>query len=61
VRTTNTTHNLFDVLGVAPLVRATFPSHYDRSRQFGLVISHGLWTRRFGRDPNIFGPHDDAR
>jgi putative ABC transport system permease protein len=52
---TITTHNLFRVLGVEPVVGSTFPAHYDRSRQFGLVISHGLWTRRFGRDPNIVG------
>jgi putative ABC transport system permease protein len=52
---TITTHNLFRVLGVEPIVGSTFPGHYDRSRQFGLVISHGLWTRRFGRDPNIVG------
>ena len=52
---TITTHNLFRVLGVELLVGSTFPAHYDRSRQFGLVISHGLWTRRFGRDPNIVG------
>jgi putative ABC transport system permease protein len=55
LQATITTHNLFDVLGVAPLVGTTFPVHYDRSRQFGLVISHDLWTRRFGRDPDIVG------
>jgi putative ABC transport system permease protein len=55
LQATITTHNLFEVLGVAPLVGRTFPAHYDRSRQFGLLISHGLWTRRFGRDPNIVG------
>jgi putative ABC transport system permease protein len=52
---TITTYNLFSVLGVELLVGSTFPAHYDRSRQFGLVISHGLWTRRFGRDPNVVG------
>lgn len=52
---TITTHNLFRVLGVAPMVGTTFPADADRSRRFELVISHGLWTRRFGRDPNIVG------
>jgi putative ABC transport system permease protein len=52
---TITTHNLFRVLGVAPLVGTTFPADADRSRRFELMISHGLWMRRFGGDPNIVG------
>jgi putative ABC transport system permease protein len=52
---TITTHNLFRVLGVAPIVGAPFDGGADRSRRFELVISHGLWTRRFGQDPNIVG------
>ena len=52
---TITTHNLFRVLGIAPLVGTTFPADADRSRRFELLISHGLWTRRFGQDPNIVG------
>jgi len=52
---TITTHNLFRVLGVEPLVGSTFPATLDRSRGFGLVISHGLWVRKFGRDPNVVG------
>lgn len=52
---TITTHNLFRVLGVEPLIGATFPAALDRSRGFGLVISHGLWVRKFGRDPNVVG------
>jgi len=55
LQATITTHNLFRVLGVAPLVGSTFPASFDRTRNFGLVISHGLWTRKFGRDPNIVG------
>jgi len=52
---TITTHNLFRVLGVGTQVGSTFPADADRSRRFDLVISHGLWTRRFGQDPNIIG------
>jgi predicted permease len=48
-------HNLFRVLGVAPLVGDTFPAALDRTRGFGLVISHGLWERKYGRDPNVVG------
>jgi predicted permease len=52
---TITTHNLFHVLGVQPFVGTTFPANLDRARGFGLVISHGLWQRKFGGDPNIVG------
>jgi putative ABC transport system permease protein len=52
---TITTHNLFAVLGVSPIVGSTFSDTFDRARNFGLVISHGLWTRRFGQDPAIVG------
>jgi putative ABC transport system permease protein len=55
LQATITTHNLFRVLGVEPLLGSTFPSTFDRTRNFGLVISHGLWVRKFGRDPNIVG------
>jgi putative ABC transport system permease protein len=55
LQATITTHNLFRVLGVQPLIGSTFPAGFDRTRNFGLVISHGLWTRKFGRDPNIVG------
>jgi putative ABC transport system permease protein len=52
---TITNHNLFAVLGVMPAVGGSFPATFDRTRNFGLVISHGLWTRRFGADPGIVG------
>lgn len=55
LQATITTHDLFDVLGVAPAIGGTFPETLDRSRGFGLVISHGLWVRKFGRDPNVVG------
>jgi putative ABC transport system permease protein len=55
LQATITTHNLFRVLGVPLFVGAAYPAESDRSRRFELVISHGLWTRRFGQDPNIVG------
>jgi putative ABC transport system permease protein len=55
LQATIATSNLFRVLGM-PLARGhTWPSSYDRSRQFALVISHGLWVRRFGSRPDIVG------
>ena len=50
---TITTHNIFRVLGTAPVIGGTWPDGYDRSRHFSVVISDGLWTRRFGRDPHV--------
>jgi putative ABC transport system permease protein len=55
LQATITTHDLFRVLGMEPLVGATFPASLDRTRGFGLVISYGLWVRKFGRDPNVIG------
>jgi putative ABC transport system permease protein len=52
---TITTANLFSVLGIAPQMGSVFPSEFDRTRQFGLVISHGLWQRRFGGEPDVVG------
>ena len=50
---TITTHNIFHVLGVEPVMGGTWPDSYDHSRHFSVVISHGLWQRRFGGDPNV--------
>jgi predicted permease len=55
LQATITTHDLFQVLGVQPLVGSTFPAAFDRTRNFGLVISYGLWMRMFGGDRNVVG------
>jgi putative ABC transport system permease protein len=55
LQATITTHDLFRVLGVQPLIGTTFPAEFDRTRNFGLVISYGLWVRKFNRDPQIVG------
>lgn len=52
---TITTANLFRVLGVPMAIGSPFDSDADRTRRFELVISHGLWARRFGQDPHIVG------
>lgn len=43
----------FDVLGVAPLIGDTF--HESRADANDVVLTYGLWTRRFGSDPGIVG------
>jgi len=49
--------NYFDVLGMRPIVgRAFRPEDDDVSRtDFAIVLSHDLWMRRFGGDPNVIG------
>lgn len=47
--------NLFDLLGVKPLLGATWPENHERAMVFEMVISHDLWQRRFGGDRNIIG------
>ncbi len=51
-----TAPNYFAVLGVKPQLGATFDPA-DRTPGFNeqVVISDGLWTRAFGRDPNVIG------
>lgn len=46
----------FDVYGVAPLIGRTFTQQEDMPGQPRVaVLSHRLWTRRFGADPTILG------
>jgi putative ABC transport system permease protein len=48
--------NLFDVLGVNPTVGRTFRAEEETPGSDQVVIlSHGLWQRRFGSDPNLVG------
>ena len=43
----------FDVLGVKPLLGDTF--HAGRADDRDVVLSYGLWVRRFASDPSIVG------
>src|SRR5438046_4903804 len=47
--------NLFDVLGVPPLLGRTFVPDDDRAGAHVVLLSYSLWQRRFGSDPNIIG------
>ena len=46
----------FNILGVEPLLGRTIaPSEQGPNGERVLVISHGLWQRRFGGDPSVLG------
>ena len=49
-------HNFFTVLGTAPTIGRTFLPEEDKpGGQRTVILSHGLWQRRFGGDPKIVG------
>ncbi len=47
--------NFLDVLDIQPLLGRWFTSAETRERAPVVVLSHRLWLRRFGEDPNIIG------
>ena len=48
--------DFFDMLGVrAELGRTFLPEEVDPARSGVVVLSHGLWQRRYGGDPDIIG------
>ncbi len=50
------TNSFFHVLGVQPFLgRAFRPEEDQPGAQTVVIISHGLWKRRFGSDPGIIG------
>ena len=53
---TNVTADFFKVLGVNPLLGRTFVAGEDApGKNTVCVLSHALWQRRFGGDPNVVG------
>jgi putative ABC transport system permease protein len=56
VRVYYLTHQFWDVMGVKPAIGRTFDKADDQpGAPSVIVISHGLWHRRFGGDPAILG------
>jgi len=48
------TGNFFDVIGTKPIMGRTFLEHENQAGSSQVaVITHSLWQRRFGGDPNI--------
>jgi hypothetical protein len=53
--------NFFDVLGIAPLAGGLQPADFAPASAWPrLLISHELWQRRFGADPDIVGRDVEA-
>jgi len=49
-------HNTFEMLGVAPTLGRSFrPEEDQRGAEGVIIISHGLWQKRFGADPSLVG------
>ncbi|HEU0179053.1 MAG TPA: ABC transporter permease, partial [Blastocatellia bacterium] len=49
-------HGTFAMLGVTPALGRTFhPEEDQRGAESVVIISHGLWQRRFGADPSLVG------
>jgi len=47
---------LFEILGVAPILGRTFTADEDQpDHDLVVILSYGLWQRRFGGDPNVLG------
>lgn len=56
ITVTRATRTLFATLGWQPVVGRGFLADEDQpSGPLVTVLSHGLWTTRFGSDPNIIG------
>ena len=50
------TASFFTVLGVRPLLGRTFlPEEEDPGRDRVVVLSYGLWNRRYGAEPSLVG------
>ncbi len=50
------TANFFEALAVKPAMGRTFlPEEDQRGHEQVVVLSHGLWERRFGSDPDLIG------
>jgi len=48
--------DFFETFGIAPrLGRSFLPEEEKEGRNSVVVLSHGLWQRRFGSDPNVVG------
>lgn len=50
-----TTGNFWKVLGAKPVIGHVFTEEEDEKSMQVVVISHGLWLRRYGGSPDVLG------
>ncbi|HST20729.1 MAG TPA: ABC transporter permease, partial [Blastocatellia bacterium] len=56
IRGANVTTDFFSVMGVSPAIGHDFSSEdAEPGRAPVVVLSHGLWQRRFGSNPDLIG------
>lgn len=55
VAASRVTPNFFDVLGASAERGGTFVETAVRANADQVILSHGLWTRRYGADPGLIG------
>lgn len=49
------TPNFFDLLGMQPALGRTLTAEEDKAHSAVVVLSYGLWQRRYGADKSIVG------
>ncbi|MEM7482398.1 MAG: ABC transporter permease [Acidobacteriota bacterium] len=49
------THDLVSLLGVDLLHGGAWPESFDRERNFGILLGHRVWQRKFGSRPDVVG------
>ncbi|MBI2949123.1 MAG: ABC transporter permease [Verrucomicrobia bacterium] len=55
ISATRTSANFFSILRASPVLGRTFTEEDGNQRARLVVVSHGLWQRRFAGDPNVVG------
>jgi putative ABC transport system permease protein len=56
IRSALVSEGFFNVLGASPLHGRVFaPEEYEAGKDKVVILSYGLWQRRFGSDPKVIG------
>ncbi|MGH9817729.1 MAG: ABC transporter permease, partial [Candidatus Acidiferrales bacterium] len=56
IHSANVTRGFFEILGVQAWRGRTFvPEEYEPGKNLAVVLTHGLWQRKFGGDPGVVG------
>ncbi|HET9296894.1 MAG TPA: ABC transporter permease [Candidatus Binatia bacterium] len=56
IRTTTVSKGFFEIFGSGALLGRTFlPEEYEQGKNQVILLSHGIWQRRFGGDKSIIG------